>query len=76
MRRILGKEKAKDGTYYIVLKISAHDMDRDKFGDYLLPVYLSEEEMIKNHPGTPFITVHQKDNRLLLMARGIDDDNI
>lgn len=61
---------------FILLAVSKHNFDKSSFGDYLLPAYDSEEELQQYHAGIPYITVTQKNNRILAIIKGIDDKNV
>ena len=70
------KKTFSDSSFFIPLIMSEHAGDKNQFGNYLIPVYKSEETMLENHPGIPYVTIIQKNHKIYASIKGVDDKNV
>lgn len=68
----------KDMTFHIPMILIPHDMDIGEFGNFLIPVYNSEEKLLQNHPGVSYITIANdiKNNKMHILVRGLNKMNL
>lgn len=51
--------------FYSVNLFFPHNADYNRYGNFFMPVYLTKEEAIRNHPNRSIIKIHQtKDSKL------------